>query len=110
MSCDCDTVYAYFNNDHVLTITGLLDASSNPLNSATVTYQFVDSDGDNVAGATGSLTPTGSGGNYSADIDKTIIDFLTDGQEYSLRVTGSQGGTDFEFNLLVVIPKRRGDS
>lgn len=104
MSCEIEDIY--FNNDHTLTIDGLKDANDAEMNSATITYAFYDSDGTAVSGASGSMTAVGTGGDYTATIDQAIIDPLISGNEYTVRITGAQSGTDFEFNITTRIGRR----
>lgn len=104
MSC----TEAYFNNDHELTVTNLETAGSS-LGDATITYQIYDSENEAVSGASGTLINVGTSNDYSATVDKTIINLLSSGEEYTIRITGSDSGYDFEFNIPIVA-KRRGSS
>lgn len=110
MSCDvCEYTDAYLNNDHVIEIDnlrGLIAGVSTQLNSAAITYQIYDMDNTAIAGASGSVTAVGSGGDYREDIDKTIMNLLEEGHEYDIRITGSQSGADFEFNIPILVKKR----
>ena len=106
-SCNCALQTIYFSNDHLLRLSGLT-ANGDTLDLATIDYQFYDSEDDEIVGADGSLTFV-SDGVYEATIDKAIIDLLDSGNEYTIRVTGSQSSIDFEFNLPVRV-ERRGNS
>lgn len=113
MSCEAhEYVDLYLNNDHTLLIDnlqGYLNGTLSQLNTATADFQIYDMDDVLIVGASGSLTPVGSGGDYKVHVDKTIANLLTKGNEYRIAVSGVQSGADFEFNLYVRV-KRRGDS
>lgn len=106
MSCqECNSTDVYLNNDAELTLDSI-SVDGVTLDTATVTYEIYDSSDEAVDGASGTFTAMGTG-NYSIVVDKTIIALLTEGQEYTVRITGSQTGTDFEFNIPILV-KRRG--
>lgn len=108
MSCDdqCQFTDAYLNNDGYLLVSDLVDREGTELTSATLTYEIYDADGTAVAGASGSLTQIGTSNEYSADIDKDIINLLTSGEEYYIRIIGSQDEVDFEFSVLIRATRR----
>lgn len=99
----------YLNNDHTLTVSDLETATNVPLTAATLTYQIVDVDDENVASASGTLAQSGTSNTYSTEVDKDIANLLTKGEEYFIRISGVQGGYDFEFNIPIT-SKRRGQS
>lgn len=106
MSCEFSN--AYLNNDHTLTLE-TLTGNGTALTSATVNYQIYDSEDTAVSGASGTLTNVGTSNDYSTEVDQDIVNLLTSGSEYTIRVSGSQGGYDFEFNLPIRA-KRRGST
>lgn len=97
---------AYINNDHTLSVTGLVDTQGNTLDSASITYQIYDADDEAVSGASGTLTQDGTSGDYAAEVDQSIIDLLTEGGEYTIRVSGSDGGYDFEWDIPIRCVRR----
>jgi len=105
MSCEFTNVY--FNNDHRIVIEGLEDADGTEINDATITYEIFDSENTAVSGTTGTLTAEGTGGNYNKEVDKAVWNLLTSGGEYYVRLTGSSGTLDFEFEVPVRIGRRR---
>ncbi len=108
MACNaCEITEAYYGNDFELALSDLVDKDDNPLTSATVAYAIYDSDGVVVTGTEGTLSQVGTSNDYAATVDKTVIALLDNGGEYTIRGSGSQSGTDFEFNLTIRV-KRRG--
>ena len=107
MPCTCEITEVSPNNDYAIRITGLVDVDESELNSGIVTYQIYDTDDTLVIGASGTISPDGSGGNYTGTIDKTIIDLLTLGYEYIVRITGTQSGADFEIDIPLIVKRRR---
>lgn len=61
------------------------------LNAATVSYQLTDLAGNNISGASGSMSyVTASDGRYQGVLDSTVS--LTDGQEYWILITLTSAG------------------
>lgn len=107
--CGCSLFTAWRGNDFVLLLeglTGYIAGVQTVLNGATIVYEIYDSEGDAVAGTSGSMTSLGSGGNYDAIIDKDVLALLTLKNDYEVRVTGFQSSADFEFNLPFTYSKR----
>lgn len=105
MSCECSGSVIYKNNDHLIELTDLT-VNGVALSGASPTFQIYDSDDTEVSGASGTLTEVGTSGDYSAELDTTITQLLTKGEEYRICVSGSHNGADFEFNLTVTIERR----
>ena len=81
----------YIGSDTTLTLTGL-SAGGSYLNSATVTYAIKTAAGAAVTGGTGSYSYTAaSNGDYTATVESTVTDDLTDGALYYVEVTISSG-------------------
>lgn len=97
---------AYINNDHTLTVSGLGTAAGGDLDSAEIDYQIYDSNDNVVSGTSGTLTQIGTSNDYTAEIDKEVINLLTLGEEYTVRVTGSDTGYDFEFDIPIRFVRR----
>jgi hypothetical protein len=97
---------AYINNDHTLTVSGLATASGVVLENAEIDYQIYDSDGVAVPGTSGTLLQVGTSNEYTSEIDKEVINLLTLGEEYTVRVTGSDTGYDFEFDIPIRFVRR----
>lgn len=99
---------AYLNNDHTLTVSGLETAlDGTDLTNASITYQIYDSDNVAVAGANGVLSQIGTSNDYTTEVDKAIMNLLDNNEEYVVRVTGSDGGYDFEFDVEISVTRRR---
>lgn len=99
---------AYLNNDHTLTVADLQTAASPPvaLTAATITYQIYDEDDVAVDGASGTLAQIGTSGDYTTEVDEDIVNLLTRWEEYTIRLTGSNGGYDFEFDIPIRCMRR----
>lgn len=86
----------YINEDNQVTWDAMKLASSGEfVNDATVTYALKDNAGTGVSGGTGTLDyVSGSDGNYSAIIDKTVTTLLSEGAAYYLELTATSGSAD----------------
>lgn len=82
----------YIGADMVETIDNLAAGGSN-LTTATISYALKDTAGTTISGGTGSYTG-GTNGDYTATIESTVTDLLTDGVLYFLWVTISQGSNN----------------
>lgn len=110
MSCDesdFQFVDVYRGNDHTLDLNDVA-SNSTAINDATVTYQIYDMEDDSaVSGASGTIAISGTGGDYTGEVDKSIIDLLTIGHEYRIQVDGLVSGTyDFQFNEYIRVRRR----
>lgn len=110
MSCNEEQQFTdvYVGNDHEIDLTDVASGDVE-LTSATITYQIYTLENEAVSGASGSLPLDGTGNDYSAVIDKDIIELLEVGNEYRIEVTGVQSNYNFEFNDYIRV-KRRGRS
>jgi hypothetical protein len=106
-----DVTNAYLNNDGTLRVTGLVGTNSNgdevDLDGATISYIIYDIEEVAVPSASGNLSQIGTSNDYIAEVDEDTINLLTEGEEYTIRVTGSDGGYDFEFDIPIRCTRRR---
>lgn len=93
-------------NDKTLSVTGLAYNGS-AINDATVTYAIKTAAGTTVA--SGTLTPAGSGGDYSKVIESAVTGLFVDGAKYVQEITIVSGSRD-AFDRNVFIPTFRDES
>lgn len=85
------------------------DASDDTaLTSGTCTFALKTSDGTAVSGGTGSLTHVASG-SYLGILDSAITSTLTDGAQYRIEITFSQGNYN-DFRRVIDVARYRGPS
>jgi flagellar basal-body rod modification protein FlgD len=85
-------------NDHTITL-GSLTIGGSTVNDATVTYTLKDASGTTVT--SGTLSASGSGGNYTAQLESSAITSISDGGQYTLTATVVSGSNNGEFNLTL---------
>jgi hypothetical protein len=103
------TEILHINNDTTVTLTALTDTTaSTPLNSATVTFDLVDTvTGTQVTGMTFPATMTyvaTTSGDYTLVLEQSLD--LTTGNKYTGTITASSGTLDAKWDIDFVAQKR----
>lgn len=103
--------YLYINNDNDVTLR-TAEVNGTAITTGTGTWSLLDSEGDAVSGATGSLTYVGgsapfSAGDWQGTIPSSVT--LTEGERYTVVTVISSSGNDGEWRLSRVA-KYRGNS